>query len=177
MTESEFNQLVDQTLEDIELALDEVDEDLDYELGGGVRTVTFGNGIEMARAFDAAHRLTAQRAVGVQDLHFAFDPAGNITAITDGAGGYPLVIPSLADRLSPEQVFHRVDGLPAGLYCLVRDEAQSDALRRALTRADFWQTPPGCPEGLPLYCLIEADARELGGARDPAGCSWCPDCR
>ncbi len=58
---------------------------------------------------------------------------------------------------------HRVDDLPAGLYLLVRDPAQSGALRRALTRANSWQTPPGCPEQLPLYCLIDADVRELAG--------------
>ena len=54
---------------------------------------------------------------------------------------------------------HRVEGLPSGLYLLVRDPAHTDALRRALTGADAWRKPPGCPNQLPLYCLIEADAR------------------
>lgn len=54
---------------------------------------------------------------------------------------------------------HRVDDLPPGLYLLVRDPAQREALQQALTRANPWQKPPGCPAQLPLYCLIEADAR------------------
>ena len=55
---------------------------------------------------------------------------------------------------------HRVDGLPRGLYLLVRDPAQTSALQAALTQADPWKRPRGCPPQLPLYCLIEADARE-----------------
>jgi len=54
---------------------------------------------------------------------------------------------------------HRVDDLPRGLYLLVRDPAQLETLQAALTRAEHWRKPPGCPETLPLYCLIEADAR------------------
>ncbi len=54
---------------------------------------------------------------------------------------------------------HRVDDLPTGLYLLVRDAAQTEALQKALTQADRWQTPRDCPEQLPLYCLIEADVR------------------
>lgn len=55
---------------------------------------------------------------------------------------------------------HRVEGLPTGLYFLVRDPSQRKALEAALTQADGWRRPLGCPEQLELYCLIEADARE-----------------
>ena len=55
---------------------------------------------------------------------------------------------------------HRVDDLPTGLYLLVRDPAQTTTLQAALTQADPWQRPPGCPSQLPLHCLIEADTRE-----------------
>ena len=54
---------------------------------------------------------------------------------------------------------HRVHDLPQGLYLLVRDPAQTDALQRALTATNGWQKPPGCPEQLPLYGLVEGDAR------------------
>jgi len=54
---------------------------------------------------------------------------------------------------------HRVDDLPRGLYLLVRDPAQTEALQQALTQADPWRKPPGCPASLPLYCLLERDAR------------------
>jgi hypothetical protein len=54
---------------------------------------------------------------------------------------------------------HRVDDLPRGLYLLVRDPQQTAPLQAALSQADPWRKPPGCPESLPLYCLIETDAR------------------
>ena len=56
---------------------------------------------------------------------------------------------------------HRVDDLPTGVYLLVRDAAQKGALEDAITKADHWQRPVGCPPGLELYCLIEADARRV----------------
>lgn len=54
---------------------------------------------------------------------------------------------------------HRVDDLPRGFYLLVRDPQQTAALQQALTQANTWRKPPGCPMWLPLYCLVEADAR------------------
>jgi SagB-type dehydrogenase family enzyme len=54
---------------------------------------------------------------------------------------------------------HRVDDVPRGLYLLVRDPAQTAALQQVLTQANPWRKPPGCPESLPLYCLIATDAR------------------
>ena len=55
---------------------------------------------------------------------------------------------------------HRVDDLPSGLYFLVRDASQRASLEGAVTRADRWRRPVGCPERLELYCLIEADVRQ-----------------
>ena len=43
MTESEFNQRVDDIIESIEDKLDEVDADLDYETAGGILTISFEN--------------------------------------------------------------------------------------------------------------------------------------
>ena len=49
-------------------------------------------------------------------------------------------------------------------------------LEQALTQADPWHKPPGCPEQLPLYCLMERDtraaAREISCQQDIAsdGC-------
>ncbi len=71
---------------------------------------------------------------------------------------------------------HRVDDIPPGLYLLVRDPAQTAVLEQAFTQADPWHKPPGCPEQLPLYCLIERDtqaaAREISCRQDIAsdGC-------
>ena len=55
---------------------------------------------------------------------------------------------------------HRVDDLPAGLYILVRDPSRKTVLKEAVTRAGEWRRPVGCPMGLELYCLIEADVQQ-----------------
>jgi hypothetical protein len=59
---------------------------------------------------------------------------------------------------------HRVDDVPPGLYLLVRDPAQTEILKQALTQADPWRKPPGCPALLPLYCLIQRDTRNAARA-------------
>jgi CyaY protein len=43
MTESEFNDLVDQTLEQIEEVLDDAETDIDVQLGGGILTIICEN--------------------------------------------------------------------------------------------------------------------------------------
>lgn len=59
---------------------------------------------------------------------------------------------------------HRVDDLPKGLYLLVRDPVQTEALRELFTQADPWKKPSGCPDDLGLYCLIETDTRAAARA-------------
>lgn len=47
MTEAEFHERVDQVFESVEMGLDDIDSDLDYENGAGVLSVTFENGVAM----------------------------------------------------------------------------------------------------------------------------------
>ena len=47
MTESEFNNLVDLTLEQVEEGLDEAESDLDYLISGGVLTIKCENGSQI----------------------------------------------------------------------------------------------------------------------------------
>jgi SagB-type dehydrogenase family enzyme len=54
---------------------------------------------------------------------------------------------------------HRVEDLPAGLYFLVRDTSQRNALEGAIPGLHQGRRPPGCPEQLELYSLIEGDVR------------------
>ncbi|MGH7165427.1 MAG: SagB/ThcOx family dehydrogenase, partial [Nitrospiraceae bacterium] len=56
---------------------------------------------------------------------------------------------------------HRVDGLPPGLYMLVRDRAILSMLRQATHSHFAWSSPPGCPDTLPLFLLHEGDIRQL----------------
>ena len=59
---------------------------------------------------------------------------------------------------------HRVDGLPPGLYALLRDPDKLMALKEAMRREFRWQHVPTCPPGLPLYLLQEGDCRALASA-------------
>ena len=56
---------------------------------------------------------------------------------------------------------HRVDGVPPGLYMLVRDSSKLETLRQAMHGHFAWKSPPGCPNDLPLFLLQEGDARQL----------------
>ena len=74
-------------------------------------------------------------------------------------GAVPFAALPWKSHLHLALLVHRVEDLPRGLYLLVRDPQQTVALQAALSQADPWRKPPGCPESLPLYCLIETDAR------------------
>ena len=56
---------------------------------------------------------------------------------------------------------HRLEGLPQGLYALVRDPAKLEDLRLAMHNHFSWTRPTGCPDDLPLYVLQEGDAGQL----------------
>lgn len=56
---------------------------------------------------------------------------------------------------------HRVEGLEPGLYFLVRDLTKSPFIRQVLNQELNWMSPPGCSDNLPLYWLLEGDARKL----------------
>ncbi len=84
--------------------------------------------------------------------------------------------PTLIDLLL---FVHRVDDVPPGLYCLVRDQARLETLQHALdarrsseflgiTELDHgrpdtfeWIRPDGCPAALPLYRLRTAGCTAL----------------
>lgn len=56
---------------------------------------------------------------------------------------------------------HRVDGLKSGLYFLVRDPKKLTVVQRSMNPELTWTIAPGCPDDLPLYWLLEGDARKL----------------
>ena len=56
---------------------------------------------------------------------------------------------------------HRVDGLTPGLYVLVRDRRKLSFIQQAMSSGLNWTVAPGSPDGLPLYWLLEGDARTL----------------
>jgi hypothetical protein len=56
---------------------------------------------------------------------------------------------------------HRVDGLKPGLYFLVRDPQKLAFIQQSMNPELTWSPAPGCPESLPLYWLLEGDAKKL----------------
>jgi SagB-type dehydrogenase family enzyme len=56
---------------------------------------------------------------------------------------------------------HRVEGLKPGLYFLNRDPKKLAFMQQAMNPELTWTHTPGCPEDLPLYWLLEGDAKKL----------------
>lgn len=56
---------------------------------------------------------------------------------------------------------HRIEGLTPGLYMLVRDEKKLAFIQQSMNPELTWTPTPGCPDGLPLYCLLEGNAKKL----------------
>jgi len=54
---------------------------------------------------------------------------------------------------------HRVDGLTPGLYVLVRDPQRLSFIQQSMNPELTWTPVPGCLLDLPLYWLLEGDAR------------------
>jgi SagB-type dehydrogenase family enzyme len=59
---------------------------------------------------------------------------------------------------------HRVQRLTPGVYVLVRDPRHEALLRGSLGTEFLWQRPEGCPAGVPLWLLQEADCRRAARA-------------
>ena len=54
---------------------------------------------------------------------------------------------------------HRVDGLTPGVYVLVRDREKVLLIQQSMNEELIWTPVLGCPETLPLYWLLEGDAK------------------
>lgn len=98
ISEAEYGELVDETFEAVELALDEVDSDLDYETGGGVLTIKFENGTTMvfSRQPPVRQLWLAARAGG---FHYEFDAdAGDWRNTRDGSLLRPFVVAQMLEQ-------------------------------------------------------------------------------
>jgi len=67
-------------------------------------------------------------------------------------------------RVSLALFVHRVQRLTPGLYLLVRDPRHEASLRDCLRTEFLWQRPDGCPAGVSLRLLQEADCRRAARA-------------
>ena len=92
ITESEFDEVIDLTFEALELALDQVDAELDYESSGGVLTVEFDNDtvLVFSRQLPTRQLWLAARSGG---FHFVYDEAaGDWRGTRDGQLFRPFVV-------------------------------------------------------------------------------------
>ena len=98
MSDAHYDELTDTTFEALETALDEVEEDIDYELGGGVLTVTFTNGTALifSRQPPVRQLWLAARAGG---FHYEYDPdAGDWRNTRDGSLFRPFVVQQMKEQ-------------------------------------------------------------------------------
>jgi hypothetical protein len=56
---------------------------------------------------------------------------------------------------------HRVDGLTPGLYFLVRDQQKLSFIQESMNPEFIWTPAPDCPKEVPLYWLLEGNAKKL----------------
>ena len=58
---------------------------------------------------------------------------------------------------------HRVEGIPAGLYMLIRSTSSKkhEELKSSMQEQFVWTIPEGCPKNVPLYLLEEGNAQKI----------------
>lgn len=98
MTESEFNDRIDQLFYTLEMRLDDIDSNMDYEAGGGVLTLEFESGSTMvfSRQPPTKQLWLATRAGG---FHFEFDLALDEWCNTrDGSPFKPFVVDQMREQ-------------------------------------------------------------------------------
>lgn len=108
MNESEFHEIADRTLEDIQNAIDESGADIDYEESGSVLTLEFDNGskIIFSKQPPVKQLWMAARSGG---FHFDYDEDGE-RWVCDSGGREELY--AMLSRLAGEQGGEEVDLQP-----------------------------------------------------------------
>ncbi|MFZ5861978.1 MAG: SagB/ThcOx family dehydrogenase [Nitrospirota bacterium] len=134
-----------------------------------------------AHGAESAHPAGPPRAIGTVPIPFrhmifqrrsavAFDGRTGITReafyqilgkTLAGPGQFPFTMLPWTPRVHLALFVHRVQDLDPGLYLLVREPGQAEALRAAMKPEFAWERPAACPDGLPLYRLLTGDARQV----------------
>jgi SagB-type dehydrogenase family enzyme len=117
------------------------------------------------RPSPSLHRIVHQRRSAVAmdgDSHMSRDAFYRILLkVLPSPGQFPLSALPWPPVTHLALFVHRIEGLDPGLYLLVRDPQQKEALRLALKDEFKWHRPPECPPDLELYVLLKGDGRAL----------------
>lgn len=99
MNESEFQEVAEQTIEDIQDAIDNVDADIDYDEIGGVLTLEFENGSKIIFSKQGAMNQLWMAAIS-GGFHFDYDESAE-KWVCDSGDNEELY--SMLSRLSSDQ--------------------------------------------------------------------------
>jgi SagB-type dehydrogenase family enzyme len=106
------------------------------------------------------HRRSAQAFDGVTGLN-AVAVFRLLDALLPRVGQPPWSLLATPPHVHPVLFVHRVAGLAAGIYALVRDPAERPVLQTELRPDWLWARVPDGPDRLPLYLLAPLDLRDF----------------
>jgi SagB-type dehydrogenase family enzyme len=78
-----------------------------------------------------------------------------------GQGQIPFATLPWRPRVDLLLFVHRVEGVPPGLYVLLRDPGRAETLRGLMAPGFVWTPAEGSPPSLPLFLLEAGDARRV----------------
>jgi nitroreductase len=125
------------------------------EIGGRETRAAAASVIRERRSswsYDTEAKLPAEQWFGMLDALLPRPQVPPLDALGERAKVHPLMF------------VHGVEGVPSGLYILVRDPAALPKLKASLHPKLAWQRVEGAPEHLPLYCLGTGDTRQAAKA-------------
>ena len=105
MNEAEFQQIADQTIEDLQEAIDNSGADIDYDEIGGVLTLEFENGSKIIFSKQAAMNQLWMAAVS-GGYHFDYDGDKRQWVCDDGSAEEMM---SMLSRLASEQAGEEIE--------------------------------------------------------------------
>lgn len=112
---------------------------------------------------DARHVIRTRRSAVAMDARSGITRDAfyeMLLRVSPGEGHRPFDVLPWKPRVHLALFVHRVADLSPGLYVLLRRDDRTEQWRGLLPEENEWVRPEDCPDGLELYRLQEADARQ-----------------